>query len=98
MARSFRGRRGQDVADRHELAGDVGYLDADGRAPRDRRLEAHVLGAEGVLDLLAKPGDLVDLDALAQLDLVAGDRGAGRDADERGVDAELAQRRLQPGA
>ena len=45
-------RRRQDVAERDELAGVVGHLDADRRAARDRGEDAHVGGGHGVGDVL----------------------------------------------
>ena len=46
-------------------------------------------------DLLGEARDLVDLHARRELELVAGDGGADGRAEEAGVDAELAHRRLE---
>ena len=88
--------RDQQVAEGDELAGVVGDLDADRRAAGDRGEDADVGGRHGVGDVALQAGDPGDLDAGAELELVAGDGGADGHADERRVDAVLAP--ATPGA
>ena len=88
-------RRRQQVAEGDELAGVVGHLDADRRAAGDRRQDAHVDGRHGVGDVALQAGDAGDLDAGAELELVAGDGRADGHADERRVDAVLGERLLE---
>ena len=73
-----------------------GHLDADRRAAGDRREDAHVGRRHRVGDVLVEAGDPGDLDAGAELELVAGDRRADGHADEPGLDA--VRRRGRPRA
>ena len=79
----------------HELALPVGDLDADGAPAGDRGDDPDVGAGHGVGDVVGQAGDLVHLDAGAELELVAGDGGADGHADEVGVDAELQQGGLE---
>ena len=79
----------QHVAEADHLAVGVRHLDADGRLARDRREQPDVVGGHGVGDVAVQRGDLLDLDAGAELDLVAGDGRASGEAGDRGVDVEL---------
>ena len=88
-------RRDEQVAEGDELAGVVGHLDADRRAAGDRGQDAHVGGRHGVGDVALQAGDPGDLDAGAELELVAGDGRADGHADDRGVDAVRGQRLLE---
>ena len=81
--------RGEDVAQRDELAVDVRDLDADGLAARDRRQDAHVGRRHRVGDVLVQARDAGDLHARPELELVAGDGRADDHADEAGLDAVL---------
>ena len=81
------GRR-QDVAERHELAGVVGHLDADRRAAGDGGQDAHVDARPSRRRCrVVQAGDPGDLHARAELELVAGDGRADGHADEPGLDA-----------
>ena len=84
--------RHEEVAERDELAGVVGDLDADRRPAWDRGEDAHVGGGHGVGDVALQARDPGDLDAGAELELVAGDRRPDGHADERGLDAVLVER------
>ena len=55
------------------------------------RQDAHVGRGDGVRDVLGQRGDPLDLDAGAELDLVAGDRRAAGEAGDLGVDLELVE-------
>ena len=69
-------RRDEDVAEGDDLAVAVGHLDADGLPAGDRRQDADVGRGHRVGDVLVEAGDAGDLDARAELELVAGDRRA----------------------
>ncbi|MPM49322.1 hypothetical protein SDC9_96051 [bioreactor metagenome] len=86
----------QDVAQRDDLLVPVGDLDADGRASRDRAEDAHIGGTDRVGDVLGQAGDLLHLDAVADLDLVAGHRRATGVAGHPRVDVELGEDIAQP--
>ena len=86
---------GQDVAERHELAGVVRYLDADGRPARDRRQDAHVGRRHGVGDVPLQRRDPGDLDPGPELELVPGDRRPDGHPDQLRLDAVAGQRLLQ---
>ena len=83
------GRGTQDVAEGHVFAVGVGDLDADGTLAGDRREDAHVCGGHGVGDVLRQVGELVDLDAGTEHDLVARDCRASREAGDACVDVEV---------
>ena len=85
------GRGAQDVAEGHVFAVGVGDLDADGALAGNRREDAHVGGGHRVGDVLRQVGELVDLDARAEDDLVAGDRRAARKPGDAGVDVEVGE-------
>ncbi len=95
MLRLLRLRAREDVAERDDRAHLVGNLDADRAAAGDRRQDADVVARHRVRDLLGEAGDLVDLHAGRELELVAGDGRADGRAEEAGVDAELAHGRLE---
>src|SRR5205085_12261798 len=63
----------QDVTEIDQLALPVGDLDADGAPPGDGGDDPHVGAGHGVGDVVGQAGDLVDLDAGPELQLVAGD-------------------------
>ena len=72
----------QDVTEGHVFTVGVGDLDADGALAGDRREDTHVGGGHGVGDVLRQVGELVNLDAGAEDDLVAGDcRASGESGD-----------------
>ena len=83
------GRVGQHVGQPHHLAVGVGHLDADGRLAGDRREHPDALGGDGVGDVLLQRGDLLDLHAGAEFDLVARDGRPAGAAGDGGVDLEL---------
>ena len=86
------GRRiGQHVGEAHHLAVGVGHLDADGGLARNRREHPDALGGDRIRDVLLQLGDLLDLDAGSQLDLVSRDGRSPRAAGDRRVDLELLQ-------
>ena len=95
IGRRLRLRRRQQVAERDELTLVVRHLDPDRRTPRDRGQDPDVGGRHRVGDVLLQGGDPSDLDARAELELVAGDRRADRHADQHRVDAVLLERLLQ---
>ncbi len=82
-------RRAEDVGQADHLTIGVGYLDTDRGLARDRREQADVVGGRGVGDVALERGDLLDLHARSQLDLVPGDRRSARVAGDRGIDLEL---------
>ncbi len=86
------GRGAQDVAEGHVFAVGVGDLDADGALAGDRREDTHVGGGHRVGDVLRQVGELVDLDAGAEDDLVAGDCRAAGEAGDARVDVEVLRR------
>ena len=91
------GSRAQNVAEGHVFAVGVGDLDTDGALAGNRREDTHVGRGHGVGDVFRQVGELVDLHAGAEDDLVAGDcRASGETGDAR-VDVEvredLSQRR-----
>ena len=85
------GRGTQDVAEGHVFAVGVGDLDADGALAGDRREDTHVCGSHRVGDILRQVGELVDLDARAEDNLVAGDRRAARKPGDACVDVEVGE-------
>ena len=89
---------GEDVAEGHELALRVRHLDADRRAARDGRQDAHVGRRHRVGDVLREAGDPVDLHARAELELVAGDGRADGGADEAGLHAVGGEGQLEGAA
>ena len=83
------GSRAQDVAEGHVFTVGVGDLDTDGALAGDRREDTHVGGGHGVGDVLRQIGELVDLDAGTEHDLVAGDCRASGEAGDACVDVEV---------
>ena len=81
----------QHVPERDVLAVEVRDLDADGGLARDGAEDAHVGRGDGIRDVLRQGGDALDLGARAELDLVARDRRAAREARDGGVDVELVE-------
>ena len=77
--------RGEHVAERDDDALLVRHLDADRAAPGDRGEDAHVERRHRVLDVVAQPGDPVDLHPGAELQLVPGDGRADGGTDEAGL-------------
>ena len=70
----------------------VRHLDADGLLAGDRREDADVRGRERVREVVLELGDLADLDARREPQLVAGDVRAGDHADHARLDAEVPER------
>ena len=70
----------------------VGDLDADGLLAGDRGEDADVRGGERVGEVVLELGDLADLDAGREPQLVAGDVRPGDHADDVRLDAEVAER------
>ena len=85
----------QHVAQAYDLSILVRDLDADGGLAGDRRQDTHVGTGHGISDIAPKIGDLLDLDARAELDLVLGDGRAAQKTDDLGVDLELLECRRQ---
>ena len=83
------GSRAQDVAEGHVFAVGVGDLDTDGALAGDRREDTYVCGGHGVGDVLRQVGELVDLDAGTEHDLVARDCRASREAGDACVDVKV---------
>ena len=79
----------QDVAEGHVFAVGVGDLDADGALTGNRREDTHVGGGHGVGDVFRQVRELVDLDAGAEDDLVAGDCRTARESRDARVDVEV---------
>ncbi len=89
-------RRVQHVGQANHLTVGVGDLDTDRGLAGDRREQAHVVGCRGVGDVALQRGDLLDLHARTEFDLVSRDgRPAGVSGD-RGVDLELLQHAGHP--
>ena len=84
-----RSRGAQDVAEGHVLAVGVGDLDADGALAGNRREDTHVGRGHRIGDVLRQVGELVDLDAGAEHDLVAGHRRTAGEAGDPRVDVEV---------
>ena len=89
--------RPQHVAEGDVLPVDVRHLDADRALARDRADDPHVRRLHRVGDVARQLGDPLDLDAVAELDLVAGDRRATGESGDRGVDVELVEHAGQRG-
>ena len=94
---ALRDRRAQHVAEHHDLRVGVRDLDADRALARDRAEDAHLGALHRVGDVAGQVGDPLDLDARAELDLVAGDGRAAVEAGDRAVDVELGEHLLQRG-
>ena len=82
----------EDVAEVDHAVALVGHLDADRLLARDRRKDADVGGGERVRDVVLQLGDLRDLDAGREPQLVAGHARAGHLPDDLRLDAEVAER------
>ncbi len=79
----------EDVAERDEVRREVRHLDADRLLAGDRREDADLGRRERVGEVVAELGDLADLRARGELELVAGDARA-RDLPDHGrLDAEV---------
>ena len=91
------GRRLEDVAEVDDAAARVRDLDADGLLARDRGEDADVGGGERVGEVVLELGDLADLDAGREPELVAGDVRPGDHPDDLGLHAEVAERLDQLG-
>src|SRR4051812_47063619 len=83
----------EDVAERDVARALVRKLDADRLLTRDRREDADLRGRERVGEIVLEPGDLRDLRPGRELQLVAGDAGAGDLPDHVRLDAEALERR-----
>ena len=94
---ALRHRRAQHVAEHHDLGVGVRDLDADRGLARDRAEDPDVGALDRVGDVAGQVGDPLDLDARAELDLVAGDGRAAAEAGDRAVDVELGEHLLQRG-
>ena len=86
------GRLLEDIPEPHDPPLCVGHLHADGLLAGDGREDTDVGGGEGVREVVLELGDLGDLGAGRQAQLVAGDVGSGDGADDLGLDAEVAER------
>ena len=86
------GRRLHHVAEVHDPAAHVGDLDADRLLAGDRGEDADVRGGQRVREVVLELGDLADLDARRQAQLVAGDVRPRDHADHARLDAEVAER------
>ena len=82
----------EDVAEVDHAVALVGHLDADRLLAGDRREDADVGGGERVGDVVLQLGDLRDLGAGREAQLVARHARAGDLPDHLGLDAEVAQR------
>ena len=82
----------EDVAERHHARREVRDLDADRLLARDRREDADLGRRERIREVVLEAGDLRDLRAGRELELVADDARAGDRADDRRVDAEVRER------
>ncbi len=85
------GRIGEHVGQAHHFPVDVGHLDADRGLAGNRREHPDALGRHRIGDVLLQRGDLLDLHARAEFDLVTGDGRAAGASGDRGVDLELLQ-------
>ena len=86
-------RRGlEDVAQVHDPAARVGDLDADRLLAGDRRQDADVGRGQRVGEVVLELGDLADLDAGRQPQLVAGDVRARDHPDHARLDVEVPER------
>ena len=82
----------EDVAEVDHAVALVGHLHADRLLAGNRSEDADVGGGERVGDVVLQLGDLRDLGAGREPQLVARDARAGDLADELGLDAEVAER------
>src|SRR5579863_2423119 len=73
----------EDVTEGDEVRREVRHLDANGLLPRNRGEDADLGRREGVAEVVAELGDLPDLRAGSELELVAGDAWA-RDLPDHG--------------
>ncbi len=87
---------GHHVAEPDHLPIGVRHLDAHRRLARDRGKQPDVVGGRGIGDVAGQRGDLLDLDARAEFDLVAGDRRSSGEAGDGRVDGELVQHAGDP--
>ena len=83
------GKLVEDVAERDQVRGQVGHLDADRLLAGDRRQDADLGGGERVGEIVLEVGDLGDLGAGRELQLVASHARAGDLADDARLDAEV---------
>jgi len=81
----------EHVAEGDDLLVGIRDLDADRGLAGDRREDAHFGRRHGVRDVLGQSRDLLDLHAVAEFDLVAGDGRAAGVAGDGCVDLELLQ-------
>ncbi len=86
------GRLLQHVAEVDDPAAGVGDLDADRLLAGDRGEDADVGRGQRVGEVVLELGDLGDLDAGREAQLVAGDVRPGDHADHLRLDAEVAER------
>jgi hypothetical protein len=82
---------GEDVAERDEVRAQVRDLDADRLLAGDRREDPDLGRREGVGEVVPQAGDLADLDAGRELELVARDARAGDLADDGRIDVEVGE-------
>ena len=87
--------RREDVAQRDDLTIGIGDLDTDRLLAGDRREDAHVGRGHRIGDVAIEARDTGDLDAGAELELVAGHRRADDHVDETGLHAVLGERTLE---
>ena len=90
--RPVRRRVLEDVAEVDDPPARVGDLDADRLLARDRREDADVGGGERVREVVLELGDLRDLDAGREAQLVAGDVRARDHPDHPRLHAEVPER------
>ena len=88
----FCGPPAVDVAEADQAAARVRNLDPDRLLAGDRRQDADVGRGQRVGEVVVELGDLRDLGARRQAQLVAADVRAADDADDLRLDAEVAER------
>ena len=95
MRGQFRFGRTHQVAERHQLAGAVGHLDADQGFAGNRREDTHVGGGHRVGDVLLQARDTGHLHARMQFQFVTGDGRTNRATLQGDVDSVRTQRLLE---
>src|SRR5690606_8238843 len=83
------GARSQYVAERDDLSVTIGDLDTDRALSGDGREDVDLVRGDRVREVAAECGDALDLDAVAELDLVARDRRPARESRDLRIDLEL---------
>ncbi len=88
-------RRFHQIAERHRRVLLVRHLDAHRRFPGNGRFDTNIRGCQIQLDVVRKPDDFADLDALLRLQFIAGDGRPPAVLRDAHLHAEIAQNLFQ---